>query len=68
VKTLGIRVQELADSIKEIGCKNTAIFIDACREAVQGAKGTASFSTTWGIMIRPCNTMDEPRRKSRTTR
>ena len=40
VKTLGIRVRELADAIKEIGCKNTAMFIDACREAVQGAKGT----------------------------
>lgn len=42
VSTLGIRVKDLVKSLKDIGCDNTLMFIDACREAVQGTKGTAA--------------------------
>ena len=42
VKQLGIKVHDLTDSLKAIGCKNTVMFIDACRDAIAGAKGTAS--------------------------
>jgi hypothetical protein len=42
VKNLGIPIQGLVESLKDIGCKNTAMFIDACREAQPGTKGTVS--------------------------
>jgi hypothetical protein len=48
VRTLGIRIQDLADSLKKLGCNNTAMFIDACREAVVGAKGAEAGTVSVG--------------------
>jgi predicted phosphodiesterase len=42
VKRLGILVEDLVDSLREFGCENTVMFIDACREAVTGTKGTGA--------------------------
>ena len=44
VSVLGIRVQELAKYLKDIGCNNTAMFVDACRDVIPGAKGTGTAS------------------------
>jgi predicted MPP superfamily phosphohydrolase len=46
--TLGIRVQDLAALVKKLGCNNTAMFIDACREAVVGAKGVEAGTVSVG--------------------
>jgi hypothetical protein len=35
----GMKIGDIADSIKRLECKNTVMFIDACRDAVPGAKG-----------------------------
>jgi predicted MPP superfamily phosphohydrolase len=51
VKRLGIRVKDLVDSLKDIGCKNTMMLIDACREAVTGAKGTAAIGDDSSVLI-----------------
>jgi predicted MPP superfamily phosphohydrolase len=48
VKTLGIRVQDLADSLKKLGCNNTAMFVDACRDVVPGAKGAGAGTVSVG--------------------
>jgi len=42
VETLGIRVGDLAKSLKKTKCNNIVMFIDACRDAIAGGKGTAS--------------------------
>ena len=39
--TLGVPLEGLSEQLASIGCKNTAILVDACREANQGAKGAA---------------------------
>ncbi|HJP92721.1 MAG TPA: caspase family protein [Pyrinomonadaceae bacterium] len=42
VDTFGIRVKDLVKILKGFGCANTVLFIDACRDAVQGAKGVSA--------------------------
>jgi hypothetical protein len=46
VENQGIPVENLVNALQKIGCKNTAMFIDACREPVMepvsGVKGVAS--------------------------
>jgi len=39
--TLGVSLEGLSEQLASIGCKNTALLVDACREAHQGAKGAA---------------------------
>ncbi len=39
--TLGVPLDMLSTQLTSIGCKNTAILVDACRETNQGAKGAA---------------------------
>lgn len=41
-KNLGIKVDDLVEALQDTGCKNIAMFIDACREMATGAKGTAA--------------------------
>jgi hypothetical protein len=38
----GIRVEDVVSDLKETGCKNIVMFIDACREVVDGSKGVYS--------------------------
>jgi len=40
--TLGVPLEALSTQLASIGCKNTAILVDACRETAQGAKGAAA--------------------------
>jgi len=40
--TLGVSLERLCTQLESIGCKNTALVIDACRETNQGAKGVAT--------------------------
>lgn len=39
LKNTGIEVEDLVDQLTDTKCKNVVMFIDACREAVSGAKG-----------------------------
>ena len=40
--TLGVSLERLCTQLESIGCKNTALVIDACRETTQGAKGATT--------------------------
>jgi uncharacterized caspase-like protein/predicted MPP superfamily phosphohydrolase len=51
VDTLGIRVKDLVKVLKGFGCGNTVLFIDACRDAVQGAKGIAAIGDDSSVII-----------------
>jgi predicted MPP superfamily phosphohydrolase len=51
VSTLGIRVKDLVKSLKGFRCENTILFIDACREAVQGTKGTSAIGEDSSTII-----------------
>lgn len=51
VKRLGILVEDLVDSLGDLRCKNTVMFIDACREAVTGTKGTAAIGHDSSALI-----------------
>lgn len=57
VKTLGIRVRDLVEALKDIGCKNTMMLIDACRDpmAVKGAKGPAAIGDDSSVLISQAN-------------
>ncbi len=35
----GISIEDIASTLKGTGCKNIVMFIDACREPIEGAKG-----------------------------
>lgn len=41
-KNLGIKVDDLVGALQDTGCKRIAMFIDACREPITGARGTAA--------------------------
>ena len=47
VSTLGIRVEDLVGSLKKLACKNTVMFIDACREVIP-AKGAGAGTASLG--------------------
>lgn len=40
--TLGVSLERLCTQLESIGCRNTALVIDACRETNQGAKGVTT--------------------------
>lgn len=42
LKHTGIKIEDIADELKDTGCKNIVMFIDACRELVAGTKGVVS--------------------------
>jgi predicted MPP superfamily phosphohydrolase len=51
VSTFGIHLEELVNVLKGFGCANTILFIDACREAVPGAKGTSAIGEDSSTII-----------------
>lgn len=42
LKRTGIQVEDLVDQLVETRCKNVVMFIDACREAIDGARGAGA--------------------------
>ena len=42
LKLTGIEVEDLVSQLTATGCKNVVMFVDACREVIDGARGSTS--------------------------